>query len=220
VSASHLFSDGGYAKLSLDKAWLVLRLPEYRFRPSQSDALHLDLWIDGANVIRDGGSYSYNTTPHWLRYFSGVSSHSTVQFDDRDQMPRLSRFLFGQWLRCADLVFNAEERVVVASYLDHCGATHRREVRLEASRCVVTDTVGGFARSAVLRWRLMPAAWVATDDGLRSDAMRIAVLSQGTVTRHELVEGQDSRHYARMAPVPVLEVEVTSPATLVTELTW
>ena len=218
--ASALFPQGGYAKLAAGNAWLVLRLPHYRFRPSQSDGLHLDLWVDGENLFRDGGSFSYNTTPQWLLYFGGVVSHCTVQFDGRDQMPRLSRFLFGRWLRCEELAFHADEGRVVASYRDHLGATHQREVQLTPGRCVVTDTVWGFARSAVLRWRLMPSAWITTEQGVSNGTVKIEVLSQGSVSRRELVEGQESRHYARMTPLPVLEVEVTSPATLITELTW
>jgi hypothetical protein len=61
----------------------------FRFRPSQADALHLDFWLAGSNVLRDAGSYSYNTEPEWLNVFPGHNaSHNTVQFDDRDQMPR------------------------------------------------------------------------------------------------------------------------------------
>ena len=218
--APRLFPAGGYAKLAASNAWLVLRLPRFRFRPSQSDGLHLDLWVDGENLLRDGGSYSYNTTPQWLQYFGGVASHCTVQFDNRDQMPRLSRFLFGQWLRCETLAFNANEGCIAASYTDHLGARHLREVRLMPGRCVVTDTVSGFAQSAVLRWRLMPSAWAATELGASNGATKISVLSQGSVSRRELVEGQESRHYARMTPLPVLEVEVASSSTLVTEVTW
>src|SRR3546814_16507555 len=47
---------------------------------------------------RDGGSYSYNRGAHWIDYFGGVASHNSVQFDDADQMPRLGRFLLGDWL--------------------------------------------------------------------------------------------------------------------------
>lgn len=215
-----LFPDGGYAKLERGSAWALLRLPVFRFRPSHADALHLDLWLDGEPVLRDAGSYSYNAEPHWLGYFSGTASHNTVQFDDRDQMPRLSRFLFGHWLRCRDLEFDAAAGRVAASYRDHFGASHRREVQLAPGRCVVTDTVSGFARSAVLRWRLMPSAWILTPQGVSNGTVKIAILSESSFSRLELVEGQESTHYAHMTSLPVLEVEVTSPTTLVTELTW
>ena len=73
----------GYASLS-----------RFRFRPSQADAMHVDLWVKDQNLLSDAGTYSYNTDARWLKYFPGTQSHNTVQFDDRDQMPRLGRFLF------------------------------------------------------------------------------------------------------------------------------
>src|SRR3546814_5019544 len=95
---SRLFDQGGYAVLKRGTATAVLRYPRFHFRPSQADALHLDLWIDGEHMLRDGGSYSYNSGAHWIDYFGGVASHNSVQFDDADQMPRLGRFLLGDWL--------------------------------------------------------------------------------------------------------------------------
>lgn len=47
----------------------MLRYPRFRFRPSQADALHLDLWLEGRNLLRDAGTYSYNTESAWLSYF-------------------------------------------------------------------------------------------------------------------------------------------------------
>jgi hypothetical protein len=191
----------------------------FRFRPSQSDALHLDLWVDGVNLVRDAGSYSY-ADDRWLRTFSGTGSHCTVQFDGRDQMPRLSRFLYGSWLTCDDLVFDEDLRSVAAGYGDEEGAHHRRVVRLEPHRCVVSDTVSGFASSAVLRWRLSPGEWTVTDDGATSSVLTVGVGSGAPIVRRELVEGQESRFYARRTPLPVLEIEVDEPTTLVTELAW
>ena len=120
-SESRLMPSGGYAKLANNNSWVMLRLPTYRFRPSQSDALHLDLWAFGRNLVRDAGSYSYNAENGWLEYFGGVGSHSTIQFDGRDQMPRLSRFLFGEWLSIGDLEFDEEHNRCAARYRDFLG---------------------------------------------------------------------------------------------------
>jgi hypothetical protein len=100
---SKLFADGGYAVLRSVDAMTVLRFPRFKFRPGHADALHVDLWVAGENLLRDGGTYSYNADPESLTYFSGVRGHNTVQFDDRDQMPRLGRFLWGDWLKTKTL---------------------------------------------------------------------------------------------------------------------
>ena len=116
--------NGGLHVLRAGQATCYLRYPRFSFRPSQADALHLDLWYKGHNLIRDAGTYSYNSTPADLEYFHGTASHSTIQFDERDQMPRLGRFLFGEWLQAENVVPVREENGVVtaaAAYTDSFG---------------------------------------------------------------------------------------------------
>jgi hypothetical protein len=58
--SSALFPDGGYVVLRNDDgARVLLRAPTARFRPSHADALHVDLWWKGKNILRDGGTYAY-----------------------------------------------------------------------------------------------------------------------------------------------------------------
>jgi len=94
--------EGGFAVLERDNFRLFFRYPRFQFRPVQSDLLHVDLWWKGRNVLKDGGTFSYNSTAEDLNYFGGVASHNTVQFGQRDQMPRLGRFLFGAWPKTLD----------------------------------------------------------------------------------------------------------------------
>ena len=49
--------------------------------------------------MRDGGTYSYADTTGAANELASVAGHNTVQFNGRDQMPRLSRFLYGAWLQ-------------------------------------------------------------------------------------------------------------------------
>ena len=111
------FDDGGYTILKTN-AWqeskdepnkptiamAVMRYPRYRFRPSHADALHLDFWLGGRNILRDGGTCSYHTDQTQMDFFFGTASHNTVAFDHRDQMPRIGHFLFGRWLKTVDKV--------------------------------------------------------------------------------------------------------------------
>ena len=99
VPKSRTFDDGGYHVLRAGPALGVLRYPRFRFRPSQADALHFDLWLGDRNLLRDAGTFSYNDPEAREDFFAGTAAHNTVQFDDRDQMPRLGRFLFADWLK-------------------------------------------------------------------------------------------------------------------------
>jgi hypothetical protein len=222
-SQSRLFANGGYAKLASADAWLLLRLPRYRFRPSHSDALHLDLWVRGFNLACDGGSFSYNTHDKWLNYFGGVESHNTVQFDGRDQMLRVSRFLFADWLECTKLEFNDSQSVVTAGYRDRWGAGHERTVHLlPKGGCTVVDRIDGFRTRAVLRWRLTPQTddWSCVDGVWCSGAVSINIRSSVAAARFEKVIGWESKHYGAKTPVSVLELEVPSAATITTTFAW
>lgn len=227
---SYVADDGGFAMLRRGNAMAMLRYPRFRFRPSQADALHLDLWLGADDLLRDAGTYSYNTEPQWINYFGGTASHNTVQFDGRDQMPRLSRFLLGDWLkteRLQPLQENDQSTHFAAGYRDGQGARHHRSVSLQHDTLQVVDEVQGFARQAVLRWRLMPCDWELQQSPdrqsltLNADTkFRLNISTNVPITRCEMVEGWESRHYLEKTPVPVLEVEIQQPGTLTTHLNW
>ncbi|MFC5461619.1 heparinase II/III family protein [Massilia niabensis] len=221
--------DGGFAVLRRGAALTLLRYPRFRFRPSQADVLHLDLWVGAQNVLRDAGTYSYNTDPKWQQYFGGTAAHNTVQFDDRDQMPRLTRFLLGDWLKTrwkGRLQENGDGASFMAGYRDGQGANHKRGITLSESRLRVDDTLGGKFGKAVLRWRLAPGAWQLTVAGatarlINAQAGQALTVQAGMpLKRCELVEGWESRHYLEKTAVPVLELEVHEAGTLATEISW
>jgi hypothetical protein len=222
-------ADGGFLVLRRHEAMALLRYPRFRFRPSQADALHLDLWVRGEGCLRDAGTYSYNTEPQWLTYFGGVSGHNTVQFDDREQMPRLSRFLLGDWLRTdalESLTTHSHGVQAGAGYGDSAGARHHRHVQLEDGLLRVRDRVQGFEKRAVLRWRLAPGDWRQEEDAANRRCVRnhhghvLTVTSDVPIARCEIVQGWESLHYLEKTPVPVLELEVNQPGTLTTEYHW
>jgi hypothetical protein len=231
--ASLQADDGGFMVMRRGAALALLRYPRFRFRPSQADALHVDLWFDGHPRLRDAGTFSYNTENRWIQYFGGTIGHNTVQFDDRDQMPRLSRFLFGDWLRTELLesLHSTETGLQAgAGYRDSAGARHHRRVTLEDNRLVVVDHVQGFAHRAVLRWRMAPGEWqleplTYIDAGYswrvtNNNGHCLIVRSCAPVMRCSLEQGWESLHYLEKTPVPVLELEIAQPGSLTTEYYW
>lgn len=220
---SRIFDDGGYAVLRRGRQMALMRYPRFRFRPSQADALHVDLWKDGVNLLRDAGTYSYNCSQDWLRYFPGTVSHNTIQFDDRDQMPRLGRFLFGNWLKTEKtepLASKNGEIFFAASYQDDAGAHHFRRLCLNDKKLCVEDHVRGFKHKAVLRWRLAPGDWVVDDNQITNGADVLSIRSSVPIARLELVQGWESRYYLQKVSVPVLEIEVNQSGKLISEYCW
>ena len=214
-----LFPFGGYVRLGQAQRWALLRLPRYRFRPSHADGLHLDVWADGVNVLRDGGTFSYRpAAPEAAAYFPGTVAHNTVEFDERDQMPRISRFLFGEWLDLSALTYDeARPDEVAAEYVDWCGARHRRTVRWQPDRVEVDDEVSGFARSACLRWRLVHADWQSIPGGVNSALARLTVTADAPLDLRQ-TNGAESRCYGEQSGLPVIEVRTQRATVLRTTI--
>ena len=77
-------------------------------------------------------------------------------------MPRLSRFLFGDWLKTSyiePLSEVGDTTIFAVGYQDGRKACHQRNVRLTENALRVVDKIEGFANKAVLRWRLEPGQW-------------------------------------------------------------
>jgi hypothetical protein len=213
-----VFHARGYLVLRQGPWRVLFRYPHYRFRPGHCDALHVDLWCGSHNLLRDGGSYSYNTSPELMDYFTGPAGHNTVQFDDRDPMPSVSRFLRARWLTATvqGPSQTSDGLVAEASYRDWRGARHRRELVLEESGLRVVDEVSGFRSRAVLRWRLAPGAWRLEGDTVRRGDHTLRVTATAPV-RVRLVSGWESRYYLQKDAAPVLEGEIQQPGRFLTE---
>jgi len=211
------FDRGGYIILRNRKnTQLFFRYPRYRFRPSHADAFHIDLWCNGINLLRDSGSYSYSDLAA-SNYFTSVKAHNSIQFDDRDQMPKLGRFLYGKWLKTQSITCiskDNKEYSIEASYTDWQGAHHHRTIVLNDDSLLVRDAIEGFKTKAVLRWRLNPGIWNLEGTRAVGEYITIEVRSSSPIERIELCEGYESFHYLKKTRLPVIEVEVAHPCTI------
>jgi hypothetical protein len=59
--------------------------------------MHIDLWYNGMNVLRDSGTISYNTGVSEYIDFSGTSAHNTACPDGVEQMVKGPRFIWYYW---------------------------------------------------------------------------------------------------------------------------
>jgi Heparinase II/III-like protein/Heparinase II/III N-terminus len=212
---SQVWAQGAYAKLQAKDGFALIRLPRYAFRPAHADALHMDIWHQGVNVLRDGGSYSYNTTQETMNYYAGTESHNTVLFDGRDQMPRLGRYLFAAWLHPTLLDFSATAGKISSAYQDHWQVQHTRTLYAKNDGWMAVDTCSGFQHSAEIMWRLAPGAWRLEGQRVYGDSFTLEI--EGEVTL-ELSEASESRYYLTQTSLPVLRVRCLAAATITTHI--
>lgn len=212
------FQHGGYIGFRNETgAFVLFNYPKFQFRPAQNDALHVDLWLDGINLLRDGGTFSYNAGQDYIDYYGGTQSHNTIQFDDNEQMPRLSRFLLGAWLKAKGVSFDEHQLTGQSGYRDYLGREHQRHLSLMESSLTIKDQVQGIKSKAILRWRLNPGNWVVQGHKVTNGNHELKIDSDVQIERLEIVEGRESRYYYQETSIPVLEVEISSDGNITTE---
>lgn len=128
-------------KVQQGSTWGSLRGVEFHGRPAHADQLHVDLWWDGINIACDAGTFSYNDPPPWQNALDSTRVHNTITIDGRDQMTRVSRFL---WLDHANAVWEAaaDPNRICATHDGYrkIGYAHKRSLELiPNSGFLVTD---------------------------------------------------------------------------------
>ncbi len=218
-AASHHFGDGGFHLLRKKNSVALMHYPCFQFRPSQADALHVDLWHKGINLLRDAGTYSYNA--HMAEWFAGTAAHNTIEFDGRNQMPRLGRFLFGEWLKATavePVVDDGVRATAAAQYTDAHGARHHRTIKLSADLFICQDTISGNFSEACLRWRLPPGNWRVERESIRNENHSITIEFDGKPILPTLGATVESRYYSKSTKIPEISINVNRPGVLVTKV--
>jgi hypothetical protein len=103
------FENSGYYISQDGTTKTFIRCGAYKDRPFQSDNLHLDIWVNGINYLRDTGSYKYNAALADVNYFNGAEGHNTVSIDKADQMQKGGRFIWYYWVNKAKASLKKEK---------------------------------------------------------------------------------------------------------------
>ncbi|MDB2490785.1 heparinase II/III family protein [Flavobacteriaceae bacterium] len=147
----HEFKNSGYYIIQDGNTKTFIRCGGYKDRPYQSDNLHLDIWVDGKNILRDNGSYKYNTDKQFLNYFNGCEGHNTVSVSGENQMQKGERFIWYDWVNDAKgnlkefqdkYIFNG--KIIGFKHL-HSNISHQRIVNKVKglNEWIVKDIISG-----------------------------------------------------------------------------
>lgn len=186
-----------------------------------ADALSITLGLAGAPLLVDPGTYRYNGTPFWRRYFKGTRAHNTVTVDGLDQANQETSFIWSKPYR-ARVLRRGHSAGAWLVEAEHDGyrrlpnpLRHRRCVVLwEGRALLLRDTFEGCGEhDFALTYHLHPDVSVSrTPPGWRIDRgeARLHVLAAAGAP-FRLIEGQMdpplgwySEGYGRLRPTPVL----------------
>lgn len=91
------FDNGGYYICRTGNSFTFVRCGSHKDRPSHADNLHMDVWVKGTNILRDSGTYKYNTDNNLVDHFAGTRGHNTVLVSNYSQMLKGTRFIWFYW---------------------------------------------------------------------------------------------------------------------------
>jgi hypothetical protein len=228
--ASTEFATGGYYTLATKRTWGMVRCHRYRDRVGHADPLHLDMWGDGVNLLRDCGSYRYFAPDQsdLQAYFSSLKAHNTIEVDETSPFRYVSRFTMLPWPTARAQRFETStarlEWKGSHSTYERCfpGLVHTREIVVDAAvdRWEITDRIEGSGKHLlILRWHLPDRAQIAEKDaqsihlGLPA-GWQLRVHTAGRI-QAALVEarvdgGYESLYYGEKRPIRTLAVRCTS----------
>ncbi len=101
-SAINSFNAGGIYTMRDQDTFTFVKCGSYKDRPAHADNLHVDIWYKGQNILRDAGTYKYNTTAELSNYFTGTKSHNSVVLGEHVQMKKGPRFIWFDWSKAIE----------------------------------------------------------------------------------------------------------------------
>jgi hypothetical protein len=120
--------------------WAMIRAAHYHSRPAHADALHVDLWWNGINLLHDTGTYRYNADAPWQNGLNGTASHNTATVMGMDQMKRAGKFLWLNWAQASVLEQTPEKITAEHTGYRKIRLVHRRSLtRLDLQTWEITD---------------------------------------------------------------------------------
>jgi hypothetical protein len=147
----------GWVAARLSGCSIFMHAGEYRHRPAHLDSLHVDIRIDGREVVTDPGTFAYNAPAPWNNGLASALVHNGPVFDGKEPAQRGPRFLWLSWPK-ARIVDTEQGSGFVRVVAERSGAV-RREVYITGDTVCVTDrSLDRDARYMQVTWLMHPDA--------------------------------------------------------------
>ncbi len=191
------FPTGGFYGFR-DNCLTTIRCGSYKDRPAQADALNFDIWHNGMNLIRDPGTYKYNTEEEFLNFYHGTPGHNTLSIGNQSQMIKGARFIWYYWTKYAVAeiketkdAFIFEGEIIGFPQFGN-KIKHSRKVKKNKNenenKWIITDTTNYHGPEKVyLHWNINP--------DVRSSIDIYAVDQKGNILKPEIKKGWYSESY-------------------------
>jgi len=168
-----------------------LRAGSLRHRPSHLDLLHLNLSMNGRELIVDPGTFAYNAPPPWKNGLAVARVHNAPVLDDREPVSKGPRFFWKEWPSAR--VIRVERQPSVVRVVAEVPDRVRREVEVRADEVLITDTV------LDPRVRAVQVTWLPHPDVSSANVIRADGASE-VVPRSDATDAWFSPSYLQRVP--------------------
>ena len=134
---SSQFIDAGLFTIRQSNSWMMIVSNEYHTRPAHMDQGHVDLWVDGVNVLCDAGTYSYASEIG--KRLIRSENHNTAFVQDVSQMNTHGPFMIYDWPRRK--IIHLDDTCFEGKTMSANGYSHVRRVKQIGASYEITDQV-------------------------------------------------------------------------------
>lgn len=139
-SGLRCFDSFGLAVYNSPHYRAYVKYPRNQFRPAHYDYAHLDVWVNGKNILHDSGTDSYNPpVPSACADISAAPAHNVPALAHDDIASKLSTFLYAYWPRAR--VNYTSESLDIAVPLERETKLHRH-IDFTATSITLRDFIG------------------------------------------------------------------------------
>jgi len=180
-------------------SWAMVKIPNYNFRPSHNDVFHFDLWYKGENILIDAGTYSYNPGKNSIeKPLKSVKYHNTIEFDSKEQMPSISRFLLSNWIKPGYIspIISKDNMITWEGYyLDNSGNKHHRKIEHTDHEWIIEDELNGNFNQALIHYNLPGTNYSLRENIVSTDWGKLIVEGSSNI---QLCKSGYSPHYLEL----------------------
>jgi hypothetical protein len=139
IDGTHHGEKSGWVVVRFRGVVAFIRAGEFSHRPSHIDLLHLNLTVDGRELIVDPGTFSYNSAYPWKNGLALARVHNAPLLNGCEPVAKGPRFLWLDWP--SSRLVEASHRADGVRIVVEVPNKVRREVNIRREEVVVTDVV-------------------------------------------------------------------------------
>jgi len=134
---SQQYPQAGLYTIRRGNSWVMAVLNKFHSRPAQMDQLHIDLWVDGTNVLCDTGTYSYASSIG--KRLRSTLGHNTAVVENTGQMNTYGPFMIYGWTKRVNYSWRTDRFRGHMKSMN--GYEHIREIRAVPAGYEIIDQV-------------------------------------------------------------------------------